>query len=107
MKNLRITGMRVTRSIDLDKVRQVCIDYNYYTCGNAEDYQEMLFKYPKKDMSDTDYFLMAEDIFRHSDVERRCEEYGCTEEEFLQSIISNLINRSWQHVEIITEEDKR
>lgn len=97
--------IKITRGIDREKVRQICIDYQYYTRGGSEAYSRMLGM-AHKDMTDLEYFIMAEDIFNHSAVDVSCKEYGCSEDEFLASIISNLINGSWHHVEIVKEEEE-
>lgn len=101
---MRITGMKVTRKLVWDKVRQICIDRELYTCGTNSEYDQMLSRC-KEDMSDPDYFLMAEDIYNHSDLDRLCNQYGCDEEEILRSILSDLINASWQVVYMECEED--
>lgn len=59
--------MKVTYTMYSAKVRQLCIDENYYTRGDNKDYKHMLFTLCKgKTLRAVE--KVAEDIIKHSDV---------------------------------------
>ena len=88
-----MSNFKATRIIRSDKVRQMCINYNLYTCGNSEEYTNMLIKLcgvysPLMD----DYETIAVDILSHSRWEDLAGEYNVTYDELMEIIISKLIN---------------
>ena len=59
--------IKVTRWLDSCKVRQMCIRYRYYTCGDCASYDKMLFKAGGLDADNLEAVLeIAEDIYWHS-----------------------------------------
>ena len=59
--------IKVTSWISSSKVRDMCIKYRYYTCGDCKAYEDMLFKAEHLDASDLEAVLeIAEDIYWHS-----------------------------------------
>ena len=99
---MNITGLTVKRKITWEEIREVCMEHQYYTRGDVASYEKM-FTMAKSDMQDEDYIKIAWDIFNHSDIDRMCNEYGIDEEECIRIILSNLINASWNIVDITTE----
>lgn len=65
--------MTICRTINRDKVRQYCIENNYYTCGDCEEYEQMLDKCSNYDSSncatDEEILDIARDIWEHSDMD--------------------------------------
>lgn len=59
--------MRVIRTMDRGKIRQHCIEHNYYTCGNNREYSHM---FDMADVATTDEEIIAvgRDIWNHSDM---------------------------------------
>lgn len=59
--------IKVKRWLDSNKVRNMCITYRYYTCGDCASYDRMLTKADDMDADDLDSVLtIAEDIYYHS-----------------------------------------
>lgn len=77
-----------TRRIDISKVRSMCIEYGYYTCGDVIEYEKMFQKcglaFP--------ILEIAQDIMEHSNVDKFLQMYGNDEKDFLECICYNLIN---------------
>lgn len=88
-----MSNFKATRIIRSDKVRQMCINYNLYTCGNSEQYTHMLNTLcgvysPLLD----DYETIAADILSHSRWEDLAGEYNETYDGLMEIIISKIIN---------------
>lgn len=88
-----MSNFKATPIIQSDKVRQMCINYNLYTCGNSEEYTHMLNELcevycPLMD----DYETIAADILSHSKWEDLAGEYNVTYDGLMEIIISKLIN---------------
>ena len=61
--------IKVTRWLDSNKIRQMCIRYRYYTCGDCASYDKMLDRAVGLDADDLEAVLtIAEDIYEHSTV---------------------------------------
>lgn len=77
-----------TRRIDTDRVRQMCIENDYYTMGTNEEYSRMFKK------CDLGYNILdiAKDIFEHSNKEKLMYQSGSDEREVLENICYGLIN---------------
>lgn len=84
----------VTRKLFWDDVRQVCIQNEYYTHGDNEDYSALL-KYIDTlgEVNDQALFNIAQDIYNHSDIERIMNEGGVDECGAFESIIFNITEK--------------
>ena len=83
--------VNVTRKLFWDDVRQVCIQNQYYTRGTNEEYLD-LFNIIRSfsTVDDTQLFIVAQDIYNHSDVDRIMNEGGVDECGVMESILFNL-----------------
>lgn len=89
----KITMWSSHRYISGDDVRCVCIKNNYYTCGDCEDYANMLsIAYNAKEATDEIIEQLAIDIFNHSNVDELERLYGCDDLDLLSSIMYNLLD---------------
>ena len=60
--------LKMKRWIEWDNVRDTCIKYNYYTCGDNYDYMNLMeFVSESKVLTDSRLLYIACDIFSHSD----------------------------------------
>lgn len=84
--------MKELRMIKADKVRGMCISGNYYTCGDCQDYNDMLNLCKTKNPTTDIYQLIANNIIEHSDVEEIALTTGLTIHEMTKSIMWELIN---------------
>ena len=85
--------MREIRKIDNMKVRVMCINENYYTGGNCEQYENLLYNLcEKEEITLEDIKEIALDILDHSDWRKKKDEYGCSFDELQTIVMENLIN---------------
>lgn len=77
-----------------DKVRSLCIKDNYYTMGNNEQYENLLFNLCDESKSITlkQIEKIADDILQHSDWEKKAKSYGCDYDFLKICLMENLIN---------------
>lgn len=62
--------MKEKRAISMYDVRQACITYNWYTCGDCEEYDKMLTYVNNIDVATLDEIeTIATDIKEHSDTD--------------------------------------
>ena len=54
-----------------DAVREACIKFGWYTCGNCDDYSNMLGFVDSHKPTDRNISIVIEDIFNHSVQEGR------------------------------------
>ena len=54
--------IKVTSWISSSKVRDMCIKYRYYTCGDCKAYEDMLFKAEHLDASDLEAGVFLFDV---------------------------------------------
>lgn len=80
------------RMIHSDKVRSLCIKESYYTRGTCTEYMHLLNDLCDKEVTMDDLEEIAEDIMKHSDIERVCDQYGCIEDDVFENILFELIN---------------
>lgn len=67
MKKLKMPKVEITKMWSCDRVREMCIRMNFYTCGNNKEYEEMLdYVYEHKTPDDSDIYTVAVDILNHS-----------------------------------------
>ena len=85
--------MKITtkRYLDTDKIRDLCIDNNYYTCGDCEEYSAMFGLARRADANKPeDIYQIALNIFMHSTLSKYPGEY--TEYELIAGIMYGLYN---------------
>lgn len=73
-------------------VRKVCVENNWYTHGTVEEYENMLNMVDNFRPSDLRIFLVALDIFNHSNQNYWIRDGGLTETEAIESIMFVLGN---------------
>ena len=56
---------------DSDSIREACIKFSWYTCGNCTDYHKMLDFVDSHKPTDNNISKVIEDIFNHSEQEGR------------------------------------
>jgi len=77
--------------IHRDSIYNLCVRQQYYTCGDCEAYEKMLGYVDSLNDIQLDkvadaVYIIANDIYDHSDIKRIQREYGCSKEEILQAI---------------------
>lgn len=83
-----MNGRKVVRELDSYLVRRLCIEKEYYTCGDCEEYENM-FKMIwdlNKSYNDDEVYWIAVDIANHSDISKFC----CNVSE-----VTDLYNNIW------------
>ena len=85
--------MKVYRFLVSHRVREMCVKYGYYTCGDNDSYSAMLnrCKVVSVDVI-SDALSIAKDIYNHSNIEKFMREYGCDDRSVLETIVFNLYN---------------
>ena len=88
MKKVKLAEFNVTLSnrIFRDELRRLCIDKDWYTCGDIEAYDN-LFNMLHEDMDDTEIIGICIDIYDHTDVEGISKEYGVPCEDIFDNIV--------------------
>ncbi|NBI86918.1 hypothetical protein D3Z47_12165 [Lachnospiraceae bacterium] len=66
------------KRIDTDKLRNMCINNNWYTAGNTADYNKMFKMCQKDNISTNQLFKITKDIYEHTNVEKARQ--GCNNE---------------------------
>ena len=84
--------MKELRMIKADKVRRMCIQGNYYTCGTCEEYNEMFNLCETMNPTTDIYQVIANNIIEHSDIEEIALMTGLTKHEMVKSVMWELIN---------------
>lgn len=82
--------MRVRRWVVSEKVREMCVRYQYYTCGDNKAYERMLAN--ARDIDVEDFIGLKEiaiDIYDHSKMQYD-EEY--TRKEYIEGILYGILN---------------
>lgn len=87
-KEIKPMKLIETRLLSIYKVRELCINGDYYNCGTNEEYDAMFKKCQKENF---DILEIAKDILDHSNIERLTERYGLSEIELLECICFSLI----------------
>lgn len=83
---------KVTTMFNMDKVRQYCIKNGFYTCGDCDEYSQML-NYVRTHATNpevSDVKLVATDIYDHSALDRSYD--GYTGVEIIANIMFGLLN---------------
>lgn len=84
--------MKVNETITLrkqifrDELRRLCINKEWYTCGDIKAY-DGLFDKLSRDMDDIEIIGICIDIYDHSDVEKFASEYGVSYDEVFDNIV--------------------
>lgn len=83
--------------IDWTKVRGLCIKQEWYTRGCNAEYDHMLLELIPEEPAELEtVYLVAEDIYDHSDRERIMDETGFNEDEVINMIAELIVNEcSW------------
>lgn len=77
--------------IHWDKVRQECITHNWYTRGNNDEYENMLFTLCEGSTLE-DVYRVAQDIYEHSDTKRIDDYFADCSKESVKCIMDYIIN---------------
>ena len=85
MKKINNT-ISISRRIFRDELRRLCINKDWYTCGDIKAY-DALFDKLHEDMEDTEIIGVCIDIYDHSNIERFSQEYGVSYEEVFDNIV--------------------
>lgn len=90
--------MTVHFMIDGSDIRRKCVDHNFYTCGDNEDYTKMFNAVElanevneRKGLTVDDIYIIAQDIAQHSDNEVLEERYGIDTDDQVRGIVNDLI----------------
>ena len=75
-----------TRTWSASRVRQACIKHDFYTCGDDDDYSAMLDQVRDLRPTTANIYLIAKDIFDHSDTEEKWEDLTV---EYVMYVLSN------------------
>lgn len=95
--------MKVVRYLESGEVREMCIRYQYYTCGDYKDYEWMLNACDRCDAENVDEVkLIAFDIYYHSTL-REDDEYSL--EDKIAGIMYGLYNECMETLIEIGEEE--
>ena len=65
---------------------RACIKHDFYTCGDDDDYSAMLDQVRDLRPTTANIYLIAKDIFDHSDTEEKWEDLTV---EFVMYVLSN------------------
>ena len=100
-----IKKVKVVRYLSASNVRQVCIDHNYYTCGDCDAYQKLLNNVMMLDgVTDEDLLKITENIYNHSNIDKMMMEYGVDNAGIFQSIFYNIAKVVDTHCYVELEE---
>lgn len=88
---------RTEYRIDWAKVRGLCIKQNWYTRGRNAEYEHMLLELIPDEATGLDtVYVVAEDIWDHSDRDRLRDETGYNEDEIINMMAELIVNEcSW------------
>ena len=79
-----------TRKWSKTSVQRMCVFNNFYTCGDNEEYYELLFFVEHYKPTLQNLILAAQDIYEHSDIENLMERYNEDEKAIFENILFNL-----------------
>jgi hypothetical protein len=82
----KIINVTLSKRIFRDELRLLCINKDWYTCGDIEAYDN-LFNMLHEDMDDAEIVGICIDIYDHSDVEKIASNYGVSYDEVFDSIV--------------------
>ena len=85
--------MRILLSINKYKVRNLCIEQGYYTRGNNEQYDHLLFNLcDTKEATFRDVKEIALNIFEHSNKDKLASKYDCSWNDVVNTIYEFILN---------------
>lgn len=82
--------VQTNKTIDCEKVRNICIDNDLYTSGDCKSYENMLYKLCKGKATDKRILEIATDIYNHSNIDRF---EGYTDIEAIENIMWHIYNK--------------
>jgi len=80
-------------------IRGLCVEKNWYTCGDCSAYEEMLGFVYNNEPTKENIFKVAVDIFNHSDVATIQACCGYSEKELLTSILFEIERKTYTYWE--------
>lgn len=90
------------KKLDIESVRKVCIENNWFTCGTSKQYDAMLMKVDQLgEITSDDLLSVAQEILEHSNAEKELKAYECTEKEYLLNMICKLNAHTYSYFEFI------
>lgn len=75
-----------TRTLSMEDLRKLCIKNNYYTEGTNDEYDRFLTSVKGVEMTKSQIYYLAVNIFTHSDIENN----GLSTDEIIASIMYNI-----------------
>lgn len=78
---------------DSERVRQLCIDEDFYTCGNNAEYSEMLDFVDTHEPTKGNVIVVANNIFCHSNIEDLMEAHELDDKKDVFMMILNYMTR--------------
>lgn len=94
--------LKEIKRIDTDKLRQTCINNNWYTKGNTEDYKNM-FRICECDTVSLELlYEIAENIYNHTNIASAREgcDFGYTDEENILNMMIYINNCCYVYYKI-------
>ena len=62
-------GYKIFRYLSMENLMNLCIQRDWYTCGDIKEYSHLLSYTKKIDLTADDIVVMALDIISHSDLD--------------------------------------
>lgn len=77
--NVMKYGYKVVRKLTMASLRSLCVEKEWYTSGDNDEYSDMLAMAKKEDITSDDIVEIATDIIEHSDLSLDDFTYVCNE----------------------------
>ena len=78
------------RAWSSSRVQSMCVSYDFYTCGDKEEFEELLFFVKAFRPTIQNMVIAARNIYNHSDIETLMEKYGTDEKGIFEEIMFGL-----------------
>lgn len=78
------------RAWSSSKVHSMCFSYNFYTCGDQQEFEDLLFFVKSHRPTLKNMIAAAQNIYEHSDVEKLMGKYNADEKEIFEEIMFGL-----------------
>lgn len=89
-----MTNIKLQIKTNAMKIRQFCIDHQYYTCGTVAQYENLLnFVENNKELQDHSLEWIARDIIEHSIMSRDID-YWKKEDELVEYMRNDILNEA-------------